>query len=128
MGMFAHDYEAMAREASGRGVLAIEYLDTALPDLWLPDYRAMPGGQGELLKITFGDETLKSAFCRYAFHEAPGQQEHRVVAVWGISRQEAAETRDKGRMAAFLRGVWKRRFDEDDRGTSLPTRWAAAST
>jgi hypothetical protein len=114
--MFAHDYEAMAREASGRGVLAIEYLDAALPDLWLPDYRAMPGGQGKLLKVTFGDESLKSAFCRYAFHEAPGQQEHRVVAVWGISRREAAATRDKARMAGFLKGAWKSRFGKDDRG------------
>jgi hypothetical protein len=42
--------------------------------------------------------------------------EDRVVAVWGLSRCEPASTRDKQRMAGFLRGVWSQTYPGYDRG------------
>ncbi len=46
----------------------------------------------------------------------PPGDDDRVVAVWGLSRTEPADTRDRGRMGGFLKGVWSDAYPGRDRG------------
>jgi DNA/RNA non-specific endonuclease len=115
-------YSRIARGASnphGRANV-IAYLDRELPPLWEADYRAMTRDTGELVTITFRDRHPDSEFfvnTMFDLHSTSSSgTESRVVAVWGLSRSEPASTRDKARMAGFLRGVWSDAYQGRDRG------------
>jgi DNA/RNA non-specific endonuclease len=123
-----HDYENIIQKVARLNPTAIiAYLDDTLPELWSVDYLAMPGSTQNLVTVTFGDEGRAGHFCRYLFDHASNQYhienkkdrpkfsaEDRVAAVWGTSRRERADTRDKARMKGFLKARWRDRGD--DRG------------
>ena len=109
---------ANAPNPCGRAAI-IAYLNDVLPPLWDADYRAMTHDAGELVTITFQDRLDPGAFVNTMFDYHSGAAtgtEDRVVAVWGLSRKEAASTRDKARMSGFLKGVWSGAYPGRDRG------------
>jgi hypothetical protein len=118
-------YLKIANEApnpSGRDSI-LTYLNRALPPLWEADYQAMTSSPSALLTVTFrepqhADSELNVLFDHASF--AAGASSHgtedRVVAVWGLSRSEPAGTRDKQRMAGYLRDVWSDTYPGYDRG------------
>jgi hypothetical protein len=113
-------YENMVRKLAGIDRTAlVARLDETLPRFWEQDYLAMPGSTTGLVTITFGDESLKTAFCRYLFDHASSVSSSakttadRVAVVWGTSREIDARTRDRARMKGFLKGDWSK---HDDRG------------
>ena len=94
---------------------AIAYLNQALPPLWASQY---PGAGGELLTVTLGGKQSQNGAVSTMFDLQPKNSriESRVVAVWGLSKSEPANTRDTGRMAGFLNGVWSSFYSGRDRG------------
>jgi len=98
---------------------ALEALQRALLDRWESEYRAATPGCSDLLTVTFTDPATPTAFIRTHFdvHWKDNTLDDRVVAVWGVSRREAASTRDKARMAGFLGGGnWSASYPGRDRG------------
>ena len=81
-----------------------------------------------LLTIKFNDKSKPGFFIKTMFdyvsdpsarkrgRNREQSAEDRVVAVWGLSRAEPAESRDKSRMAGFLRGAWAGAYAGYDRG------------
>ena len=107
-----------APNPTGR-VAVVDYLNEKLPPLWEGDYRAMTRDSGELVTITFRDKSDPSNFVNTMFDlhsRASSGTEDRVVAVWGLSRREPANTRDKERMKGYLRGAWSDAYPGRDRG------------
>jgi hypothetical protein len=94
---------------------AVAYLNKVLPPLWANAY---PSKGGELLTVTLGDEMGKEGAVSTMFdlRSKKLKTEDRVVAVWGVSRAELANTRDTGRMAGFLSKVWSDTYPGRDRG------------
>ncbi len=94
---------------------AIAHLNRVLPPIWASAY---PSKGGELLTVTLGGEPGQDGAVSTLFDlRAKGSKtEDRVVAVWGLSRAEPAKTRDTGRMAGFLGGVWSATYPGRDRG------------
>lgn len=93
---------------------AIAYLNKTLPRIWESEY---PGG-GQLLTVTLGGKQGQNGAVSTLFDlQARGSStDDRVVAVWGLSKPEPADTRDKGRMAGFLKGAWSTAYAGRDRG------------
>ena len=94
---------------------AVAYLNRVPPPIWASEYKT-PGG--ELLTVTTGgalgaDGAVSTLF---DLRSKGSKTEDRVVAVWGLSRAEPANTRDTGRMAGFLGGVWSDTYSGRDRG------------
>jgi hypothetical protein len=127
-----HDYDFLSEQFTGGSdqQSIVDHLDLVLPTIWQKDYLTMPSSSPNLLVVTSGDERRIGAFCRHMFDYASDQSnpraeslgrptryaEDRVVAVWGKSRYEPAQTRDTSRMKGLLRGAWSQRFRESDRG------------
>lgn len=106
------DAAKAAPNPGGRDAL-IAHLRRVLPPLLAAEYHAMAGRPGELLTMTFPAPDGSGAFIETMFDLGT---EDRVVGVWGLSREEPADTRDKVRMAGFLKGVWSSHYSGDDRG------------
>jgi hypothetical protein len=110
----------------------LRYLAWVLPRIWADEYLASLGGPGALCTVTFCDQSRPKAkgmradpnradpFVSVLFDHAASVQgsrhDDRVVAVWGLSRREPACTREKARMADYMRGVWSNTYPGDDRG------------
>lgn len=114
--LLQHAYKALAFEGRERlnGDLILEALVPKLFSLWESDYAAMPGGGGEWLEVLSPDRRILTLF-----HLARGRQsttEDHVVAVCGFPRSERASSRDRGRMAGFLKKVWSATYPGYDRG------------
>lgn len=94
---------------------AIAYLNKALPRLWASAY---PSNGGELLTVTTGGAMGQDGAVSTLFdlRSTTSKTEDRVVAVWGVSRAEPANTRDTSRMAGYLKGVWSDAYPGRDRG------------
>jgi hypothetical protein len=94
---------------------AVAYLNKVLPLLWATAY---PSKGGELLTVTLGGEMGKEGAVSTIFdlRSRKSATDDRVVAVWGVSRAEPANTRDTGRMAGFLSKVWSNNYPGRDRG------------
>lgn len=112
-----HDYLKLAggmQQPVGRA-MAIEHLSKVLPPIWANAY---PSGDGELVTVTLGGDAGKEGAVSTMFDLRPkgSNIDDRVVAIWGTSRAEPANTRDKGRMAGFLGGVWSSTYPGRDRG------------
>jgi hypothetical protein len=106
---------------------AIRKLDSELPNVWESQYAAMTTAPSELVIVTFGsraepdDHFISTMFdlAPTASGETTSQTDPRVVAVWGLSREEAASTRDKERMRGFLstpKRLWSSAYKGRDRG------------
>jgi hypothetical protein len=94
---------------------AFDYLDDALPPLWERWY----GTRGARLStVTLGGKAGEDGAFSYLFDEqSKGSNiDGRLVAAWGLSRAEPANTRDTGRIAGLLSGIWSQRFPGRDRG------------
>jgi DNA/RNA non-specific endonuclease len=118
------DVAAKAPNPAG-GVGILRYLNSILPKIWAEAYLRKSQPHSALVTITFWDRHHPKQFVNTMFDHATGggrgagaahNAEDRVVAVWGLSRSEPASTRDKTRMAGYLRGVWSDAFPSDDRG------------
>ncbi len=103
----------------------VRYLSRCLPAMWADEYAAMTTSPSDLLTVTFKDKEHPNHFVSTMFDYASGAAgsnrtltgtEDRVVAVWGLSRSEPANSRDKSRMAGYLRGIWSDAYPGDDRG------------
>lgn len=122
-----------AREINPLGAgRAVRYLDAVLPGIWAKEYLASLRCPSSLCTVTFCDQVRPKAkgtradpsrvdpFISVLFDHAGSAQgsgqDDRVVAVWGLSRQEPASTRDRARMADYQRGVWSDTYPGDDRG------------
>ena len=94
---------------------AIAYLNKVLPPIWASQYS---GTAGELLTVTLGGKQGENGAVSTMFDLQPKKSgtHNRVVAVWGLSKAEPAETRDKSRMAGFLQGAWSLAYPGRDRG------------
>jgi hypothetical protein len=94
---------------------AVAYLNGVLPPIWAAGY---PSGGGQLTTVTLGGEQGEDGAVSTMFdlRSKGSKTDDRVVAVWGLSKAEPADTRDKGRMAAFLKGVWSSVYAGRDRG------------
>jgi DNA/RNA non-specific endonuclease len=112
-----NDYWKIARELPTPvgHASAVAYLNKVLPPLWASRY---PSAGGELLTVTLGGEAGKDGAVSTMFdlRSKGSTTDDRVVAVWGLSRVEPASTRDTGRMAGFLGGVWSDNYPGRDRG------------
>lgn len=111
------DYRKIAQSVAqpvGR-TAAIAYLNEILPPIWRDGY---PATGGEILTVTLGGAFGKDGAVSTMFDLQPkgSRTEDRVVAVWGLSKAEPADTRDTGRMAGFLKGVWSAAYPGRDRG------------
>ena len=93
----------------------IAYLSKVLPPIWASQYTA-PGE--ELLTVTLGGKEGENGTVSTMFdlRSKRSNIDDRVVAVWGLSKAEPASTRDTGRMAGFLGGVWSTAYPGRDRG------------
>jgi hypothetical protein len=110
-------YYRVAREVPqpvGRDA-AIAYLNKVLPPIWASLY---PSSGGELLTVTLGGKQGENGSVSTMFDLRPKNSEvdDRVVAVWGLSKAEPANTRDTGRMAGFLKRAWSDAYPGRDRG------------
>ncbi len=110
-------YQKVAEDAPnpvGR-VAVVEYLNLVLPHIFASQY---PSKGGELLTVTQGGEAGENGTVHTMFDlRGKGSRiEDRVVAVWGLSKAEPANTRDTSRMAGFLGGVWSATYPGRDRG------------
>lgn len=94
---------------------AVAELGEALEALWVAEY---PKTGGELLTVTLGGRAGEEGAVSTLFDLQPkgSARDDRVVAVWGLSRREPAGTRDIGRMAGYLSGVWSATYPGRDRG------------
>jgi hypothetical protein len=94
---------------------AIAYLNKVLPPIWAGEYRSTGG---ELLTVTLGGKQGDDGAVSTMFDLQPEKSptHDRVVAVWGLSKAEPAASRDSGRMAGFLKGVWAAAYPGRDRG------------
>jgi hypothetical protein len=94
---------------------AIAYLNKALPPIWASQY---PETGGELLTVTLGGKQGENGAVSTMFDLQPKKSgaDDRVVAVWGLSKAEPANTRDTSRMAGFLKGAWSAAYPGRDRG------------
>ncbi|MBL6077554.1 DNA/RNA non-specific endonuclease [Belnapia sp. T18] len=94
---------------------AFAKLDERLQEIWIEAY---PMTGGELLTVTLGGKPGEAGAVSTLFDLQPkgSKTEDRVVAVWGISKSEPANTRDTSRMAGFLNGVWSPTYAGRDRG------------
>jgi hypothetical protein len=93
----------------------IAYLNHVLPPLWASQY---PAKGGELVTVTLGgrEEENGAVSTMFDMRSRNSNVEDRVVAVWGLSKAEPADTRDAGRMAGFLGHVWSTTYPGRDRG------------
>ncbi|SDB71933.1 DNA/RNA non-specific endonuclease [Belnapia rosea] len=105
---------AGAAQPVGRDAV-IAYLNEVLPPIWAAGY---PATGGELLTVTQGGTQGENGAVSTMFDLQPkgSATDDRVVAVWGLSKAEPAGTRDTGRMAGFLNGVWSATYPGRDRG------------
>ena len=110
---YAKVWQGLPRPLGGASGAA--YLNKALPPLWAAAY---PTKGGELLTVTQGGDAGEEGAVSTMFDLQPkgSKVEDRVVAVWGLSRAEPANTRDTGRMAGFLGSVWSATYAGRDRG------------
>ena len=97
------------------GVAACRHLDWELRSVFADAY---PTAGGKLSTVTLGGDPGEHGAFSYMFDEQPvgSAIDGRVVAAWGVSRAEPAATRDKGRMAGLLKGVWSALHPGRDRG------------
>ena len=95
---------------------ALAHLNKVLPPLWADAY---PASGGELLTVTTGGKMGEKGAVSTMFDlhaSTTSKTEDRVVAVWGVSKAEPANTRDTARMAGFLNKVWSATYPGRDRG------------
>jgi hypothetical protein len=96
----------------------LAYLNERLPPIWAASYCASTPKAGQLLTVTLDDQGHPGVFVKTMFDLRQGSSERddRVIAVWGLSRQEPAATRDKSRMAGFIKDDWSKAYPGRDRG------------
>ena len=103
-----------APQSAGHRTL-VEYLNRVLPDIFASQYHTRGG---DLLTVTQGGNPGENGTVHTMFdlRSKGSSVEDRVVAVWGLSKAEPANTRDTSRMAGFLGGVWSATYPGRDRG------------
>ena len=94
---------------------AYEYLDEVLPPIWSAAYKTKGGS---LAEVTLGGDRGDQGAFTYLFDVQPNGSatDGRVIGAWGISKSEAAGTRDKARIAGLGGGDWSLHHPGRDRG------------